>query len=81
MERRFVSSSNCLTNKPIRAAEHAPIEIAQLVTGLVGAVLGELHREAAERRPMDPRQEPFYDTLGDDLDAPQTRHFGGVEQI
>ena len=41
---------------PVRSPEHLPVEVAQIVPGRVFAVLGELQREAFERRavPADP---------------------------
>ena len=48
---------------------------AEHVAGLVGAVLGELHREPAEGRPMEPRKETLDDTLGDEV---KVTHPGGA---
>ena len=39
--------------------EQAPVEIAQVVAGIVLPVLGELRRETGERRTMQSGHEPF----------------------
>ncbi len=43
----------------IRATEQPPIEIAQIVAGIVLPIFGELGREARERRAMQTRHESF----------------------
>ena len=70
-----------LDEQPVGPAKNPPIEIPQFVAGLVGAVLGEFHREPPERGPMDAREESFYDPLGDDLNPAQAGDFRRVEQI
>ena len=70
-----------LYEQSIGAPQDPPVEILQLIPRLVGAVLGELDREPAEGRPMQPGQEPLNDALGDDLDATEVRDFGRIEQV
>src|SRR4029077_14800323 len=65
----------------VRASEDPPIEIAELVSRLIRPVLRELHRKAAERGAMEPRQEPLDHARSVDFEAPQLSHFSGVEQI
>ena len=54
----------------IGTSQDPPIEIAELIPGLVGSVLGEFHGESAKGRSVQTRQKPFHHACGDDLDAP-----------
>src|SRR5207247_8773583 len=45
-----------LHEQAVGPGEDLPIEVTQLVTGLIGAVLRELDGKATKRRPVDPAE-------------------------
>ena len=67
--------------QPVVAAQHLPVDVAQLVAGLVHPVLGELDREAAPGRPVQSGQEAFDHTFGHELEPAEARDVHRIEQI
>ena len=63
------------------AAEQLPVDVAELVAGLVHPVLGELDRESATRGPVKSREESLDHPFGDDLQPSQAGDLDGVEEI
>jgi hypothetical protein len=61
--------------------EQLPVDVARLVTQLVGPVLGEFDRESAAGGAVEAGQEAFHDPLGDDLDPAQAGDFVGIEKV
>jgi hypothetical protein len=70
-----------LDEEAVRAREDLPVEVARLVAGLVGTVLGEFDGEPPERRAVEPGEEALDHAPGHDLDAPQARDLGWVQQV
>ena len=64
----------------IGAAEQTPIEIAQIVAGIVLAILGELGREARERRTMQTRHETFDDRAREQFERADAREQFRIEK-
>lgn len=65
----------------IGTSQDPPVEVSKLVPRLVGAVLGEFHRESAKRRAVQAGEKALHDALGDNLYAPQPSNLGGIEEI
>ena len=65
----------------IGTSQDPPVEVPKLVPRLVGAVLGEFHRESAKRRSVQAGEKALHDAFGDDLYAPQPSNLGGIEEI
>src|SRR2546426_9622357 len=70
-----------LHEQAVGPGEDLPIEVAQLVTGLIGAVLRELDGEATKRRPVDPAEKALHDPLRHDLDPAEASYLGGIQEI
>src|SRR5207247_9328107 len=70
-----------LHEQAVGPGEDLPIEVTQLVTGLIGAVLRELDGKATKRRPVDPAEKALHDPLRHDLDPHEASYLGGIEEI
>ncbi len=60
-------------------AERTPVDVADLVSRAVLAVLGELDREALERALVQARHQPFHHQARDQLQPSETGQCGRVE--
>ena len=58
-----------------------PVEVAQVVAGLIGAVLGEFRRESAARRAVKAGQEAVHDPARDDFEIAKGGESGGIGEI
>ena len=58
-----------------------PVDVAEVVAGLVRAVVGELDGESLSGRAMEPGHEAVDDPPGNNLNAPQGREARWVEEI
>src|SRR5690606_31753099 len=60
---------------------HAPVDVAQVVSGAVRAELRELGREPAVGRAMEAHEEALHHLPGDELDATELRERARIEEI
>src|SRR4029077_4471293 len=58
-----------------------PVDVAEVVAGLIRAVVGELDRKAFARRSVQAGHEAVDDPPGDNLNAPQSSEAGWVEEV
>ena len=77
----FMAVTAGLDGEPIGAGEHLPVDVARLITRLIGTMLGEFDGEATKGRAMQPGEEPFDHTFGHQLEATELRHLVRVEQV
>ena len=57
----------------IGARVQLPVDAADVVAGHVAAMLGEIHRRAEVRRPVQPVDEPVDDRLREQLEVADAR--------
>src|SRR5207248_10330392 len=69
-----------LDEEPVGLAVGPPVDVPQLVAGVVLAVLGELGTEPLERAAVDAGEEPLDDGPGDQRQAAVAGQLGGVER-
>jgi hypothetical protein len=55
---------------PVGAPEQSPVDPPDVVARRVRAMLGEVHRHAEMRRPMEPGEKPFDHRARDELQIP-----------
>src|SRR5690606_41318312 len=65
----------------VRAAVHAPVDVAEVVAGLVHPVLGELDGETAVRRAVYAGEESLDDVARDELEAAERGELAGCAEI
>ena len=65
----------------VAAGVDLPVDRREIVAGDVLAVFGELDAEALERAAMQPREEPFDDRAGLELERAEPRHDRGIEEL
>ena len=61
-------------------ANKIPIDMAQIVPGRIGAVLGELRTEAKIRRAMETGDKAIHHRLGEQVQAADTGQHTGIEK-
>ena len=61
--------------------EHFPVDVPQIVAGLVGAMLRELDGEALARRFVQPGEKSVHDPSRHNLQSPEGGDGGGVQQV
>src|SRR5947207_12778385 len=57
------------------------VAVAQLVPGVIGAVLLKLDGESAKRRAVDPGEKDIHNPLRHDLDPAKASYLGGIQEI
>ena len=67
--------------QPVVPAEDLPVDVAELVARLVHPVLGELDREPAPGRAVQPAEKSLHHTFGDHLDPAELRDVEWIEEI
>jgi len=65
----------------IGARHHTPVEIAEVIAGLIGAMFGELDGESFAGRLVQPHQESFHDPTRNNLDPPEGGKRGRVDEV
>jgi len=65
----------------VRPSIHPPVDIAEVVSGLIVAQLGELGGEPPVRRAVESHQKPLDHLSGEQLESAQTRERRRVEEV